>query len=114
MGGGGVEIDSVNNAVRIMQKTSQFKRWGRRSPFLRYGIPLISFTVLDKIDDLEWEALENTKLLARTGPMDGYKPNKNFSLENELKMLREKIDIHNYEFKKITKLDGSGGKQEDS
>lgn len=37
-------------------------------------------------DDLEWEALENTKLLARTGPMDGYKPNKNFSLENELKV----------------------------
>ncbi|KMZ62127.1 Kinesin like protein, putative, expressed [Zostera marina] len=113
-----------------MQTTSQFKRWGRRSPFLRYGIPLISFTVLGSFglghmiqgrqnvrkekDDLEWEALENTKLLARTGPMDGYKPNKNFSLENELKVLQEKIDIHNYEFKKIPRLDGSGGKQDDT
>lgn len=44
-------IDSVNSGAkesptRIMQKASEFKRWGRGSPFVRYGIPLISLTVL--------------------------------------------------------------------
>lgn len=36
-------------------------------------------------DDLEWELLESTKALSRTGPMEGYKPKK-FSLEEELKV----------------------------
>ncbi|OAY68144.1 hypothetical protein ACMD2_10399, partial [Ananas comosus] len=35
-------------------------------------------------DDLEWEIIETTKALTRTGPVEGYKP-KNLSLEEELK-----------------------------
>ncbi|MQM06437.1 hypothetical protein Taro_039262 [Colocasia esculenta] len=122
-------IDSTkksNSAVSptgILDSASKFKRWGRKSPFVRYGLPLISLTVFGAVglahlikgrqvisclnkevtkekDDLEWEILENTKALARTGPMEGYKPKK-FSLDEELKMLKERIDIYNYEYRKI-------------
>ncbi|KAJ6806746.1 uncharacterized protein M6B38_106660 [Iris pallida] len=53
-------------------------------------------------DNLEWEIIENSKALSRTGPVDGYKP-KRLSLEEELKALQEKVDINNYEYKKIPK-----------
>ena len=38
-------------------------------------------------EDMEWEVVETTKDLSRTGPMEGaYKP-KNLSLEDELKVM---------------------------
>lgn len=30
----------------VEKSASSFKRWGRKSPFLRYGLPMISLTVL--------------------------------------------------------------------
>ncbi|KAK9092103.1 hypothetical protein Syun_027014 [Stephania yunnanensis] len=53
-------------------------------------------------DELEWEIIETTKELSRTGPVKGYKPKK-ISLEEELKALQEKVDINNYEYKRIPK-----------
>lgn len=53
-------------------------------------------------DDLEWDIIETTKALTRTGPTVGYKPKK-ISLEEELKVLQEKVDINNYEYKRIPK-----------
>ncbi|KAJ0044785.1 hypothetical protein Pint_06029 [Pistacia integerrima] len=95
-----------------------FKRWGRRHPFVRYGLPMISLTVFGALglghllqgskdiakvkDDQEWEIIETRKALSRTGPVDAYKP-KNISLEEELKALQEKLDINNYEYKRIPK-----------
>nr|CAD1838946.1 unnamed protein product [Ananas comosus var. bracteatus] len=106
----------VETRPKILYTASQFKRWGRKYPFVRYGLPLISLTVLGSVglahliqgskevtkekDDLEWEIIETTKALTRTGPVEGYKP-KNLSLEEELKALQEKVDINKYEYKKI-------------
>ncbi|KAG6601168.1 hypothetical protein SDJN03_06401, partial [Cucurbita argyrosperma subsp. sororia] len=53
-------------------------------------------------DDQEWEITEMRKALSRTGPIDAYKP-KNISLEEELRALQEKVDINNYEYKRIPK-----------
>ncbi|XP_033132479.1 uncharacterized protein LOC103833792 isoform X1 [Brassica rapa] len=81
-------------------KQPSFKRWGRRHPFVRYGLPMISLTVFGALglsqllqgskdiakvkDDQEWEIIETRKALSRTGPVDAYKP-KNTSIEDELK-----------------------------
>ncbi|KAK7270331.1 hypothetical protein RIF29_23397 [Crotalaria pallida] len=97
---------------------SPFKRWGRRSPFVRYGLPMISLTVFGAFglghllqgskdiakvkDDQEWEIIEARKALSRTGPVDAYKPKK-ISLEDELKALQQKVNIDDYEYKKIPK-----------
>ncbi|GFP95985.1 hypothetical protein PHJA_001742600 [Phtheirospermum japonicum] len=51
-------------------------------------------------DDQEWEVFETRKALSRTGPVGAYKPN-NISLDEELKALKQKVDIENYEYKKI-------------
>ncbi|CAH8316094.1 unnamed protein product, partial [Eruca vesicaria subsp. sativa] len=99
--------------------SSSFKRWGRRHPFVRYGLPMISLTVFGALglsqllqgskdiakvkDDQEWEIIETRKALSRTGPVDAYKP-KNTSIEDELKAMHEKVDINSYEYKKIPKL----------
>ncbi|XP_078441884.1 cytochrome C oxidase assembly protein [Wolffia australiana] len=103
-------------SVRITNSASKFTKWSRKGPFFRYGLPLVSLTVLGSVglahlitgrqevtkekDNIEWEVLENMKALSRTGPMEGYK-RKKFSLEEELKMLQERIDIYNYEYRKI-------------
>ncbi|PNY05094.1 kinesin-like protein [Trifolium pratense] len=29
----------------VVKSASSFKRWGRKGPFLRYGLPMISLTV---------------------------------------------------------------------
>jgi cytochrome c oxidase assembly protein subunit 16 len=120
------------STAMAVKQASQFKRWGRKHPFARYGLPLISLTVFGAIglahliqgrwisysalhpnysvfrdphftflkllvhlyacskevtkekDDMEWEVVETTKALSRTGPVEGaYKP-KNLSLEDEL------------------------------
>ncbi|KAK4757243.1 hypothetical protein SAY87_007370 [Trapa incisa] len=93
-----------------------FKRWGRKYPFVRYGLPMISLTVLGSIglghllqgskdiakvkDDQEWEIIEERKALSRMGPVEAYKPKK-ISLEEELKALQAKVNINDYEYKKI-------------
>ncbi|KAL5721703.1 hypothetical protein ACHQM5_005313 [Ranunculus cassubicifolius] len=102
---------------KIRQSASEFKRWGRRNPFIRYGLPFISITVFGAIgiaqllqgskdvakvkDDQAWEIIETKKALSRTGPVE-YKPKK-LSLEEELKALQAKVDINDYEYKKIPK-----------
>ncbi|PSS05086.1 Cytochrome c oxidase assembly protein [Actinidia chinensis var. chinensis] len=104
--------------TKSQKSASGFKRWGRRSPFIRYGVPMISLTVLGALgighllqgskdiakvkDDREWEIIETRKALSRTGPVEAYKPKK-ISLEEELKAMQEKVDINNYEYKKIPK-----------
>lgn len=36
-------------AAKIQKLNPKFKRWGRQSPFLRYGLPMISLTVLGSV-----------------------------------------------------------------
>ncbi|XP_006649899.1 uncharacterized protein LOC102704960 [Oryza brachyantha] len=111
------KADPVEPAAKIARQASQFKRWGRKHPFVRYGLPLISLTVFGAVglahliqgskevtkekEDMEWEVVETTKALSRTGPVEGtYKPKK-LSLEDELKALQQKLDINNYDYKKL-------------
>ncbi|OWM87597.1 uncharacterized protein LOC116187491 [Punica granatum] len=100
----------------VENSVSSFKRWGRKYPFIRYGLPMISLTVLGSVglghllqgskdiakvkDDQEWEIIEERKALSRTGPLEAYKPKK-ITLEEELKALKAKVDINNYEYKRI-------------
>ncbi|KAG8380509.1 hypothetical protein BUALT_Bualt06G0023100 [Buddleja alternifolia] len=114
-----VDNQPVPSTSRFEPSAPKFKRWGRKSPFVRYGLPMISLTVLGALglghllqgskdiakvkDDQEWEIIETRKALSRTGPVNAYKPKK-ISLEEELKALQQKIDIENYEYKKIPKL----------
>ncbi|GAB4854955.1 hypothetical protein Ancab_023543 [Ancistrocladus abbreviatus] len=105
-----------NPVPKFQYSSSGLKRLGRKNPFVRYGLPMISLTVFGAIglghllqgskdiakvkDDHEWEIIEERKALSRTGPVDAYRP-KNISLEDELKALQEKVDIDNYEYKRI-------------
>ncbi|KFK22059.1 hypothetical protein AALP_AAs57530U000100 [Arabis alpina] len=109
-------------AATPKQPLTSFKRWGRRNPFVRYGLPMISLTVFGALglsqllqgskdiakvkDDQEWEIIETRKALSRTGPVDAYKP-KNTSIEDELKAMEGKVDINAYEYKKIPKINES-------
>ncbi|KAI3458970.1 hypothetical protein Pfo_015633 [Paulownia fortunei] len=111
-----VDNQAAPTTARFQPSAPKFQRWGRKSPFVRYGLPMISLTVLGALglghllqgskdiakvkDDQEWEIIETRKALSRTGPVDAYKP-KNISLEEELKALQQKVDIENYEYKKI-------------
>ncbi|XP_077252888.1 cytochrome C oxidase assembly protein [Tasmannia lanceolata] len=113
------KVDLIASSTKIRQSATQFKRWGRKYPFVRYGLPFISLTVFGAVglahllqgskdvakvkDDHEWEIIETTKALTRTGPLEGYKPKK-ISLEEELKALQEKVDINSYEYKRIPRL----------
>ncbi|XP_042476580.1 uncharacterized protein LOC122058138 [Macadamia integrifolia] len=112
----GMKMEATSATARIRDSASQFKRWGRKYPFLRYGLPMISLTVIGAVglghllqgskdvakvkDDQEWEIIETRKALSRTGPVEAYKPKK-ISLEEELKTMQEKVDINSYEYKKI-------------
>ncbi|CAM8973964.1 unnamed protein product [Rhodiola kirilowii] len=109
---------SVASVTKMRQAfaSSGFRRWGRKYPFVRYGLPMISLTVFGALglghmlqgskdiakvkDDQEWEIIETKKALSRTGPINAYNPKK-ISLEDELKALQAKIDINKYEYKKI-------------
>ncbi|KAE9621055.1 hypothetical protein Lal_00019100 [Lupinus albus] len=107
-----------DHGKKTQNSGSSFKRWGRRSPFFRYGLPMISLTVFGALglghllqgskdiakikDDQEWEIIETRKALSRAGPVDAYKPKK-ISLEDELKVLQQKVNIDDYEYKKIPK-----------
>lgn len=47
----GPKIDNKITTVKAAKiqnssSSSGFKRWGRRSPFIRYGLPMISLTVV--------------------------------------------------------------------
>ncbi|WVY97932.1 hypothetical protein V8G54_030083 [Vigna mungo] len=111
-------VQSEGAAKGTATTDKAFKRWGRRSPFLRYGLPMISLTVLGSLglaqllqgskdiarvkDDQEWEIIETRKALSRTGPVHAYNP-KQISLDDELKALQQKVDINSYEYKKIPK-----------
>ncbi|XVE68871.1 hypothetical protein DITRI_Ditri09bG0104600 [Diplodiscus trichospermus] len=104
------------NTTKAQSSALSFKRWGRKHPFIRYGLPMISLTVFGAVglghllqgskdiakvkDDQEWEIIQTRKALSRTGPVDAYKPKK-ISLEEELKTLQEKVDINNYDYKRI-------------
>lgn len=114
----GLNNIAVTTAAKFQNSASGFKRWGRKYPFIRYGLPLISLTVFGTVglghllqgskdiakvkDDQEWEIIETQKALSRTGPINAYQPKK-MSLEEELKALQEKVNINNYEYKKIPK-----------
>ncbi|KAH6804028.1 cytochrome C oxidase assembly protein [Perilla frutescens var. frutescens] len=114
-----VDNQSAPSTARVQPSATKFKRWGRQSPFIRYGLPMISLTVVGALglghliqgskdiakvkDDQEWEIIETRKALSRTGPINAYNPKK-ISLEEELKALQQKVDIENYEYKKIPKL----------
>ncbi|KAH0688181.1 hypothetical protein KY289_017530 [Solanum tuberosum] len=109
---------AASSTARVQNPASSFKRLGRKSPFMRYGLPMISLTVLGSIglsqllqgskdiakvkDDQEWEIIETRKALSRFGPVNAYNPKK-MNLEEELKALQEKVDINDYEYKKIPK-----------
>ncbi|XP_047323758.1 uncharacterized protein LOC124927397 [Impatiens glandulifera] len=109
----------ISTSSKFLNSSTAFKRWGRKSPFIRYGLPMISLTVFGALglghmlqgskdiakvkDDQEWEIIEARKALSRTGPLDAYKP-KNLSLEEELKALQKKVDINDFEYKKIPNL----------
>uniref|UniRef100_A0A0V0HTG6 Putative cytochrome c oxidase assembly protein COX16, mitochondrial-like n=1 Tax=Solanum chacoense TaxID=4108 RepID=A0A0V0HTG6_SOLCH len=109
---------AASSTASVQNPTSSFKRLGRKSPFMRYGLPMISLTVLGSIglsqllqgskdiakvkDDQEWEIIETRKALSRFGPINAYNPKK-MNLEEELKALQEKVDINDYEYKKIPK-----------
>ncbi|CAI9091116.1 OLC1v1026055C1 [Oldenlandia corymbosa var. corymbosa] len=109
---------TASSPPKLQIPASRFKRIGRTSPFIRYGLPMISLTVLGTIglghmlqgskdiakvkDDQEWEIIEAKKALSRTGPVGAYNPKK-VSLEEELMALQSKVDIDNYEYKKIPK-----------
>lgn len=47
---GMVQPQKTNNLAETTSKTQgsapSFKRWGRKHPFVRYGLPMISLTVL--------------------------------------------------------------------
>ncbi|OMO70996.1 Cytochrome c oxidase assembly protein COX16 [Corchorus olitorius] len=102
--------------AKVQSSGPSFRRWGRKHPFIRYGLPMISLTVFGAVglghllqgskdiakvkDDQEWEIIETRKELSRTGPIDAYKPKK-ISLEEELKALQEKVDINKYDYKRI-------------
>ncbi|KAK4734656.1 hypothetical protein R3W88_008917 [Solanum pinnatisectum] len=109
---------AASSTASVQNPASSFKRLGRKSPFMRYGLPMISLTVLGSIglsqllqgskdiakvkDDQEWEIIETRKALSRFGPVNAYNPKK-MNLEEELKALQEKVDINDYEYKKIPK-----------
>ncbi|KAJ4979067.1 hypothetical protein NE237_009847 [Protea cynaroides] len=113
-----MKMAATSATAKIWDSVSQFKRLGRKYPFIRYGLPMISLTVFGAVglahllqgskdvakvkDDQEWEIIETRKALSRTGPVQGYQPKK-ISLDEELKALQEKVDINNFEYKRIPK-----------
>ncbi|XP_014627815.1 uncharacterized protein LOC114402601 isoform X2 [Glycine soja] len=73
------------------------------SPWLNRPFPTLASKDIAKVkDDREWEIIETRKALSRTGPVNAYNPKK-ISLEDELMALQQKVDINNYEYKKIPK-----------
>ncbi|CAN6190571.1 unnamed protein product [Urochloa humidicola] len=111
------KVNPMEPSTKVFKQASQVKRWWRKHPFVRYGLPLISLTVVGAVglahliqgskevskekEDIEWEVVETTKALSRIGPVEGaYKPKK-LSLEDELKALQQKVDINSYDYKPI-------------
>lgn len=121
---GGTERAPTSTANGHTSKIANYKRWGRTNPFLRFGLPLISLTIFGAVglghlqqgrkdmeevrEDREWEAIERTKALSREGPLGKFVRPKSSktNLEDELKALQQKIDINNFEYKKIPRPSG--------
>ncbi|CAL1374265.1 unnamed protein product [Linum trigynum] len=117
---GGIPSAADATAKVHQSAIGSFKRWGRRHPFVRYGLPMISLTVFGALglghllqgskdiakvkDDQEWEIIETRKELSRTGPVNAYNPKK-ISLEQELQALQQKVNIDDYDYKRIPKPD---------
>jgi cytochrome c oxidase assembly protein subunit 16 len=43
------KVNPVESMAKSVKQASQFKRWGRKHPFVRYGLPLISLTVFGAV-----------------------------------------------------------------
>ncbi|KAI5055524.1 hypothetical protein GOP47_0029045 [Adiantum capillus-veneris] len=95
-----------------------YKRKVRSSPFLRFGLPLISLTVVgfwglghlvqgrrdvsDILDEQGWERIKETEGLTREGSIGNMsRKNKKIDLEEELKVMQEKMDLDSFEYKRI-------------
>lgn len=39
----------TTKTAKVQSSASSFKRWGRKHPFIRYGLPMISLTVLGAV-----------------------------------------------------------------
>lgn len=92
--------------------SSNFKRLGRTNPFLKYGVPLISLTILGSLglahlqqgwkdvmsarDDREWRAIAVSRSITREGPVAGAEKKK-LNLEEELK----KVEVKPFDYKPI-------------
>ncbi|CAN5957624.1 unnamed protein product [Sphagnum jensenii] len=91
---------------------SNFKRLGWTNPFLKYGVPLISLTILGSLglahlqqgwkdvlsaqDDREWQATALSQSLTGEGPVAGAKKKK-LNLEEE----RKKVEVKPFDYKPI-------------
>lgn len=49
--GGSKDVNELGAkaADKLQKSTSGFKRWGRRTPFVRYGLPMLSFMVFGTV-----------------------------------------------------------------
>lgn len=49
--GGSKDVNEVRakGADKLQNSTSGFKRWGRKTPFVRYGLPMLSFMVFGTV-----------------------------------------------------------------
>ncbi|BBN15334.1 cytochrome c oxidase assembly protein subunit 16 [Marchantia polymorpha subsp. ruderalis] len=104
-----------------MAGASLYKRMGRMNPFMRYGMPMITLTVLGSLglshlqqgrkdvanarDDRQWEAIAQQRSLSREGPLADFesKKKKHIDLEEELKAFQLKVDINAFEYKAVPK-----------
>ncbi|MCO5551981.1 hypothetical protein L7F22_005489 [Adiantum nelumboides] len=94
-----------------------YKKRVRTSPFLRFGLPLVSLTVVgfwglghlvqgrrdvsNVIDETGWERIKEQGLTREGAIGNVYRKNKKIDLMEELKVMQEKMDIDSFEYKKI-------------
>ncbi|XVE75371.1 hypothetical protein DITRI_Ditri12bG0089100 [Diplodiscus trichospermus] len=106
----------ASKTAKVQSSASSFRRWGRKYPFIGYGLPMISLTVFGAVGLghlLQGRNGVGSKggicflackvgqgIQTSYGPIDAFKPKK-ISLEEELKALRENVDINNYDYKRI-------------
>ncbi|XP_023736779.1 uncharacterized protein LOC111884693 [Lactuca sativa] len=83
------------NAAKIQNSASWFKIWGRKGPFIRYGLLMIPLNMFGALGlghlftsqiTKSGRFLKLKKPFSRTGPIEAYKP-KNLSIEEELKVI---------------------------
>eukprot|EP00250_Pteridium_aquilinum_P009314 c18589_g1_i1 orf=348-677(-) len=104
-----------------MSVAKAYRRRGRSRPFLQFGLPLVTLTVVGflgighlhqgrrdiaaVVDEQGWEKIKDSEGLTWEGPIgqNMYRKNKKMNLEEELKVMQEKMDINSFEYKKIPK-----------